>query len=402
MTESPASTGLHPDPVEIPGAVVERIFEPTRPEEVGRIVREAANKGDGLLVFGGRTRLHQANPAREIRFGLCLRGLSGIDEFEPEEGVLHVAAGTRIREVREAVHAEGWALPLDPPGPSSTVGGTIASAAVGPRAQSFGRVADAILGLDLVGGDGVASRCGGRVVKNVTGYDLAKLYCGSFGTLGIVTGAWLRLHPKSAVRRVFVTQPGPGLVEFDRHRRWAGLASVSALVWREDPEAGSRQVTIELAGSEEGVRHDHAWLSDRAELVEVEPDEMDRIRDERAAKGPGPLALRIRVLGTECGAMVQRLLDSGLAVSVDPGPGTIHARGRLAHPEALLAIRESARESGGLAVFERLPDTWRRELDVFGLESGHAALHASLKARFDPGGILNPGRFEAGGDRDGV
>ncbi len=403
MKDSTVDEGprLQPDPIEIPGAVVECFFTPTRREEVGEIVVDAAREGDGLLIVGGRTRLQQANPARGIRFGLSLRGLSGIDEFEPEEGVLHVAAGTPIREVRDVVRAEGWELPLDPPGASSTVGGTIASAAVGPRAQAFGRVSDAILGLDLVAGDGVASKCGGRVVKNVTGYDLAKLYCGSFGSIGIVTGAWLRLRPKPALRRVFVARPDPGPGEFERHRRLADRTSVAALVWREDPGSGSREVTIELAGSEEGVCHDRDWIADRIALVEVGSDAMDRIRDERIEGEPDALALRVRVLGTECGAMVRRLLDSGLAVSVDPGLGTIHARGRLEDPKTLLAIRQDAHAGGGLATFERLPAAWRDELDVFDRGSAHAALHASLKARFDPQNVLNPGRFEPGGRSDG-
>ena len=381
--------------VEIPGAVVERFYEPTAKEDVGVIVEEAARARTGLLIAGGRTRLHWANLARDISVGLSLRGLSGVDQFEPEEGVLHAAAGTSVREIRSVVSAEGWELPLDPPGATSTVGGTVASAAVGPRAQAFGRVSDAILGLDVVGADGVASKCGGRVVKNVTGYDLAKLYCGSFGTLVVITGAWLRLRPTPATRRTFSARPGSGREDFEACRSLSQLTSIRAIVWNQAPGRDSAEVVIELGGSEEGVAHDRDRIAAVLDIGEAPPNRIDVLRDERAVVGNDPIVLRARVLGTECEALTRMILRAGLAVSVDPGLGVIHARGSLEEPEQLLEIRTRAQAGGGLATFEVLPDAWRAELGVFDEPSGTEALMTSLKNRFDPAGILNPGRSAA-------
>jgi glycolate oxidase FAD binding subunit len=382
--------------IEIPGAVVERCYEPTNREDVGAIIEEAAQKRTNLLIAGGRTRLHWANPAREISVGLSLRGLSGIDEFEPEEGVLHVAAGTPVDEIRSLVGAEGWELPLDPPGVTSTVGGTIASAAIGPRGQAFGRVSHAILGLDVVGADGVASKCGGRVVKNVTGYDLAKLYCGSFGSLAVITGAWLRLRPVPAVRRVYCARPGSSREDFEACRALCRLSSIRAFVWnRTQASSDPAEVTIELGGSEEGVDHDRERIARILELSEAPSNRIDELRDERAEVGNDPVVLRARVLGTECEALMRMILGSGLAVSIDPGLGVIHAYGRLDSPDQLLAIRERARAGGGLATFEIMPDAWRGELGAFDEPSGSEALTVSLKNRFDPAGILNPGRCAA-------
>ena len=381
--------------VEIPGAIVERFYEPTAREDVGVIVAEAARERTGLLIAGGRTRLHWANLAQDISVGLSLRGLSGVDQFEPEEGVLHAAAGTPVREIRSVVSAEGWELPLDPPGATSTVGGTVASAAVGPRAQVFGRVSDAILGLDVVGADGVASKCGGRVVKNVTGYDLAKLYCGSFGNLAVTTGAWLRLRPKPAVRRVFSARPGSAREDFEACRALSRLTSMRAFVWSQAPDRDSAEVVVELGGSEEGVAHDRDRIAGFLEISEASSDRVDLLRDERAEVGNEPIVLRARVLGTECEELMRLILRSGLAVSVDPGLGVIHARGSLDEPKQLLAIRKRARAGGGFATFEVLPDAWRAELSVFDEASGTEALMASLKDRFDPVGILNPGRCAA-------
>lgn len=395
MIDEENSAPMKSDRVEIPGAIVENFYEPATKREVGLVVAEAARERNGLLITGRRTRLHWANPAREIKLGLSMRACAGMDEFEPEEGVLHAAAGTPIREIQSAVNAEGWELPLDSPGANSTLGGTLASSVVGPRAQAFGRVADAILGVDVVGADGVASKCGGRVVKNVTGYDLAKLYCGSFGSLAVITGAWLRLRPLPATRKVFTARPKASRDDFEACRALCRLTSVRALVWSTRSKADLPEVVIELGGNEEGVAHDRERIERVLEISEASPDQLDVLRDARAEVGSEKIVLRARVLGTQCEELMQTLLQAGLAVSVDPGLGVIHARGDLDEPKQLLAIRERARIDGGVATFEVLPAAWRAQLDVFGESDGMEAMMSSLKNLFDPNGILNPGRFAA-------
>lgn len=389
--------------IDVPGAVVEEIYVPTTSAEVSEIVTAAAAEKAGLLVIGGRTRIDWARPARGIRAGLALGALSGVDTFEPDEGVLHAGAGTPIAEIRRIAAQEGWELPLDSPGPRTTVGGTVASAVTGPRAQAFGAVSDAILGLELVGGDGVASKCGGRVVKNVTGYDLAKLYCGSFGTLAVVTGAWLRLRPQPAVRLACRARVASDRARFESTRALARLPSVRALIWCETTGEATADVFVELGGSEEGVDHDRSVLAERLPLEAITTDEIDRLRDARAAAGVGPdeVVLRARVLGSKCESLRREICDTGLRVSVDPGLGVIHARGPIGLPSALLGLRARAERAGGVASFEVLPDAFRKEVEVFGSLDGTEALVQELKARFDPAGVLNPGRFvcDRGGDR---
>jgi len=383
--------------ISVPGAVVEEVFEPSTQAEVSEIVAAAAKERAGLLISGGRTRLACANPARPIDSALSLVGLSGIDEFEPDEGVLHAAAGTPIEEIRAVVQEEGWELPLDSPGPRTTVGGTISSAVTGPRAQAFGSVSDAILGLDVVGGQGVASKCGGRVVKNVTGYDMAKLYCGSFGCLAVVTGAWLRLRPAAARLEAYRAQLPANREAFEAFRALADLTSVRALVWCEAAGAGTSEVFVELGGSEEGVAHDRSRLAHELSLEAVEVDAIDSLRDARteAATGTDAVVVRARVLGSRCEVVRREFLDAGLRVSMDPGLGVIHARGQVSNVAGLLAIRTVSEQAGGFATFERIPDAWRSDVDVFGSLGGSESLIEALKTKFDPAGILNPGRYVA-------
>lgn len=385
--------------IDVPGASALRIERPAQIGELAARLAEHHEKSEGVLVCGGQTRLAFANRARPLAAALSLDALAGVDVFEPDEGVVHALAGTPIRLLQQTVAAEGWELPLDPPGVATTVGGAIASAAMGPRAQAFGRVADAVLGLELVGADGTPSKCGGRVVKNVTGYDLAKLHTGSFGSLGVVTGAWLRLRPQPARREVFTSRVAPDRASFERARAHARTASLRAFVWNESPGEAEAELLLELGSSEAGVRHDRERLAGALALEPTASDAVDRLRDARAQAASGhPIGLRARVLATRLAEMREALLAAGFEVSIDLGLGVLTARGGEAPIDArgLERLRAQAVACGGHLGFEWLPPAGFEALDVFGEAPGTRALAAALKARFDPRQILNPGRFVAG------
>lgn len=385
--------------IDVPGACVQRIERPKEGAELAALLADHHAKNEAVLVCGGRTRLSFANRARPLAAAISLEALAGVDVFEPDEGVVHALAGTPIRALQQTVAAEGWELPLDPPGEAATVGGTIASAAMGPRAQAFGRVADAVLGLELVGADGTPSKCGGRVVKNVTGYDMAKLYTGSFGSLGVVAGAWLRLRPQPAQRAVLTSRVARDGASFERARARARCASARAFVWNESPADREAELLVELGSGEAGLRHDQEVLARDFALVAAEPDAVDRLRDARAhAASRHPIGLRARVLGTRLGELREALLAAGFELSIDLGLGVLTARGGEAPiaGDGLLGLRERAIACGGHASFEWLPAAGFDGIDVFGEAPGTRALASALKARFDPRGILNPGRFVMG------
>lgn len=397
MGDAIGNLGLAPraERVEVPGGAVDRVFAPESAEALAEVVRAAVEDRAGLLVFGGRTRLGWANPARSLSLGLSTAGLAGVLEFEPDEGVIHAGAGTPLATLREVVAAEGWELPLDSPGPTTTVGGTISSAVEGPRAHAFGPVKDAILGLAVVGGDGVATRCGGRVVKNVTGYDLAKLYCGSFGSLAIVTSAWLRLRPVPAVR-VELAGRGDGSREtLEALRAFAGRPSVRALVWRaEAPGGDGVRLLVELGGGAESVAADRAALEAIVRVDEAEPGALDREREARA-RIEASVGVRARVLGSRLFDMLAELSSAGLDVSADVGRGTLHATGELPDPTLAARLRETSVRFGGHLRVEAMPPAWLGEVDTFGDLGGTESIVLTLKRRFDPAGVLNPGRFVA-------
>jgi glycolate oxidase FAD binding subunit len=159
------------EPVSIDGIDVSTTLRPRDGDALARTLRALGQQGLAAVPLGGGRHLELGNAPRRVDALLSTLHLTAIGDFEPAEGVCHAGAGTRLGALRERVAQAGWELPLDAPD-DATLGGVIAAGAVGPRTQGYGAPRDVVLGLEVVLGSGERTRCGGRVVKNVTGYDL--------------------------------------------------------------------------------------------------------------------------------------------------------------------------------------------------------------------------------------
>jgi glycolate oxidase FAD binding subunit len=171
-------------------------------------VRECAARRRPVHAVGSGTKLlHGPLPAAEAET-VCLRALDRITSYEPGDLVVTVQAGARLRDLQAELAKRGQWLPLDPPYSEATIGGIVATNSSGPRRFGYGTMRDHLIGLRVVDPQGVVTRSGGRVVKNVTGYDLHKLHVGAFGTLGIVTEANFKVRPlaRVSVAIVFTTE----------------------------------------------------------------------------------------------------------------------------------------------------------------------------------------------------
>lgn len=169
---------------------------PHNNEEVRELVAQALASGTKLEIRGGGSRADFGAPDRQADC-LCLSSLSGILDYDPAELVLTAKAGTSLAEVEAAVAARGQALAFEPWGGAyCTLGGVIAAAVAGPRRVSAGSVRDHLLGFEAVSGRAEIFRAGAKVVKNVTGYDLPKLICGSWGRLAVLTEVTLKILPR--------------------------------------------------------------------------------------------------------------------------------------------------------------------------------------------------------------
>jgi glycolate oxidase FAD binding subunit len=387
-------------PVELDGVAVALTLSPPDGEALSRTLAVLRRHGLAVAVCGGGSSAGAGNLPTDLDAFLSTRRLVGIEEFDASDGVCHVRSGTPVREVREALVASGWELSLDPPGRNATIGGCLAAASIGPRSLGLGLPRDQLLGLTVSLTSGERVHCGGRVVKNVTGYDLNKLYTGSFGTLGVIESAWLRLRAcpeRSAsceIRTIHVEGICRSAISAARcvSARAAAIASDRATGWK---------LVVELAGDAPTVERDLAWLREEHSASDSPDGAIEPIRDLQA-QVPTPLGLRFRigVLPSRLEAALVELRHGGAALLAYPGLRLAYASFAL---DASLDEREVAaifrnvesvaRGAGGGFVCESAPTFVKAGRDMFGDLGSSGAIARALKQRFDPTGVLNPGRF---------
>ena len=276
----------------------------------------------------------------------------------------------------------------------------------GPRQRGFGPVRDAVLGIDTVLASGERTRCGARVVKNVTGYDLAKLYVGSLGTLAVIEKAWVRLRPIPACTRQMERPLDEVEDAFAQALAASRRSSARAVGLVAEPPAvpgadrGPWRLLAEFAGEEPTVRADSEWLAQGgAPAVEGEGI-VDELRARQAACSGAGLHARIHLLPSALAGVAGRLRERGAHLVVYPEPAVVHAR---FEPEAgssgpgwcegVLGLLGEIRNAGSAeVVIEAMPGEASGERDVFA-GAGGLDLMRAIKRRFDPEAILNPGRF---------
>jgi glycolate oxidase FAD binding subunit len=388
-------------PVSLDGAELFATLRPADGAALSRVVTALGRLGIGAVVRGAGSALEVGNPPREAELFLSLERMAGIDELDEVDGVCHVAAGTPLASLREKLADTGWELPLDAPQPAATVGGCLAGARVGPRCLGFGLPRDVQLGLSVTLGTGERTHCGGRVVKNVTGYDLGKLYTGSLGSLGVIEAAWLRLRAKPAQVQVLELE-APDLAEVCKSglaaARCASARAVIALAEARPADAPIRLV-VELAGDAPAVSRDADALVTERGARPADPGALDAAALAGLASAEDGLRFRVSARASRLAAAARTLAEAGARLALQPGLGLLHAHfdaAEVAAADAWNVVSAAAHAGGGAALLEAAPLAAKRERDVFGGDPALLALTRSLKQRFDPHGVLNPGRFMGG------
>ena len=184
-------------PHAVDGVTVRESVVPQSAEEVASILADASQLGQAVIPVGGGTSLSLGNPPRGADLALSTRALSQVIDYEPTDLVLSVGAGARFSDVQAVLGEHGQRLPLDPAGgEDATIGGLIATARWGPLRHSAGTLRDLLIGIAVAHPSGTVTKAGGMVVKNVSGYDMPRLYHGSLGTLGVITSANFKVLPQ--------------------------------------------------------------------------------------------------------------------------------------------------------------------------------------------------------------
>ena len=235
------------------GRVPAFVAAPSSTAQASALMRIAAEHDLTVMPRGSGSRLHWGNPP-QCDVVLDTLRMDQVIEHAAGDLVARVQAGARIGEVAAVLAAAGQEIALDVP-PSATIGGVVADALAGPRRLRYGSPRDLLIGITIVRSDGVVARSGGKVVKNVAGYDLGKLFAGSAGTLGLITEATFRLHPLPAARAWLKAQmPGDGAVVAAAVTAAANSPLVASAVEVHRAAPGERtHVAVLLEGSADGV-----------------------------------------------------------------------------------------------------------------------------------------------------
>ncbi len=414
----------------VDGLVPRRVERPKTVEEVAEALRQAAAASEAVIPWGAGTKQGLGNVPRAYDVALDLSALDQVLEYEPADLVVTVQAGIPLARLQARLAESGQFLALDPPyAGRATLGGTLATNASGPSRLLYGTARDLVLGLRVATTEGELVKSGGRVVKNVVGYDLNKMHVGGLGTLGVIVEATLKVHPLPAAEATVLAtfralQPAhgaagriarsalyPRAVELVR----APLETPDGLAVPDDGRSGEApwRVLVWAAGSpatvDRQVRDATAWCHEAgaAEVRRLEGDEHRRLwsavrefgRDGGSGAASRPTLLKLTCRPSQLVELmpaVERLVPAGEGpppMVAHAGSGVLYVALGSLEPDQLRPLVELAAARGGSAVVEQAPLDVRRVLDIWGPVRGDFDLMQRLKQTFDPRGTLNPGRF---------
>jgi glycolate oxidase FAD binding subunit len=384
----------------VQGVTADEVLAPASIEEARGAIARLARERRPMVFVGGGTKLSLGAPPSRLAAVVRTTALARVVEYAPSDQVVTVEAGITLGALQDRLAQDRQRLSLDAPWPArATLGGIIAANAFGPLRARSGSVRDLILGVSLVRADGVLARGGGRVVKNVAGFDLPKLVCGSLGTLALIAAVTLRVHPLPETTEVRVVRglDAAGVVALASAVRAAQLEPSALLARR---EGASWDVALRFEGFGAAVTGQLARLG--ASCTLAADDAPSLFARHQSAREGARLRLKIAALPNALPAVERALAPLGplappaeLAWYPTLGLGFLSAAASSVEILALDSARQALRALGGTLTVEEAPPA---VLATFASWSSPAALalHQAVKSRFDPDGLLAPGRFVGG------
>jgi glycolate oxidase FAD binding subunit len=354
---------------------------PATREELGSALAAAAEAGTPVRFRGAGTKLGWPPAAPPEALELSTAGLTEIVEHNAGDLTAVLQAGVPLAEAQALFAKADQRLALDPPDGGATVGGVVASGDTGPLRGRYGGPRDLVVGMRVALSDGTLAKSGGKVIKNVAGYDIAKLFAGSFGTLGAIVEVSVRLHPVAPDTATAIGEAG----DPDELARGAAAIGQSALEhhgldirW----QGGRGRVLARFAGAAPRPQADAAEKLLRAEGLATEiVDDDEPLWDEQRAAQRGPLVVKVSSLPTRLPQLLRAAGELGGSVVGRAALGLSWVR--LEEPSA--AAVERLRRDFVAVVLDRPPDL---EVDPIGpMDPAARALMQRVKERFDPAGV---------------
>jgi glycolate oxidase FAD binding subunit len=392
------------------GFVPAVVARPAGVEQLSRLLAWANGERLAVLPRGSGTKMDRGGVPRACDVLLDMGGMAGVVEHAAGDLTVTVRAGTRLADLQAELATAGQWLALDPP-LAGTIGGLIATADSGPRRLRFGGVRDLILGASFVRADGVQAKGGGKVVKNVAGYDLPKLLTGSLGTLGVVVEATFRLYPLPAATLTTIVHTTAREAGRMAAEVLKSPVVPTAVDYIRERNAETGNLAVRFEGSERAVRAQAEatarLLGDGARIAGTQ-EEKALWQDIGSVMDTAAEDVLCRLVATQSdlpGLLERAEREAGaanIAITIRAHMGHGHALlrwqapGKAASLHLAMSLRRQAEAIGGNLVVWRAPMEVRAEFDVWGNTGEGLPLMRRVKAQFDPNNILNPGRFVGG------
>lgn len=387
----------------IDGITPRLLVTPESSDQIGAALRHCSEARATVVPWGGGTAMALGNPPRQLDVVMNLGNLNRVIEHDPANLTVSSQCGMTLAALQSVLYPEKQFVPIDAPFPErATLGGIVAANLNGPRRSSYGSVRDLVIGLKVILASGESIKAGGKVVKNVAGYDMCKLFVGSLGTLGIITEVTLRVTPMAESAATFI---GRGTrteaLGFINELSRSALLPAAIFLLGENTQ-GEWRVAVWCEGFAQGVeRHlrDLQAMAGRGKLIyEVAGPEnhnalWNKLRD--FPLEPHRIVYRITVPRSAISDFINRAQAWNVTEIVsDTSMGTIW----LGLPVDRTAIAqfaeiESAACHGGHAILFSAPGSLKTGINVWGRSPETLSLMREIKRRFDPNGLLNPGRF---------
>ena len=391
---------------------------PESPVQVAGLLRRAADGGLSVLVRGGGRHMHLGAPPGPVGLVVSTKGLSDVVEYDAENLTITAQAGITLGQVQRVVGERGQMLPLDPPGGDmATLGGTAATNLAGPIRMRYGSPRDLVIGLRVALAEGTLIKTGGKTVKNVAGYELTKLFVGSFGTLGAICEVTVRLTPMPDARALLIMSvPARDVKDVTLKLLTSRLEVASLDIANEEavrrmklslpvtPTAETRVVFVGLMGDLASIRRQEGEIRSLsagacarldhadAEAVWQALRDAPHPRDKLAVVARASLPVSAAAEAVDLAAHLQ-----GWWAVARGGDGVVH----LGPPgdrepdvvrAELIRLREFAQQRGGAVVLEAGPLEMKRSFTVWG-NIPNLDLMWRLKEAYDPTGNLGCGRY---------
>ena len=406
----------------IDGGVPETVLQPASPIELERSLGVASAENLAVIPIGGRTMLDLGMPPRRYDVALDLSGLNRVVDYEPNDFTITVEAGMTLADLQRHLAVNGQFLPLDHPRfERATLGGLCAVGRGGLRRNSFGGPRDWLIGMRMVKADGTAIKGGGKVVKNVSGYDLPKLFAGSLGTLGVIVELTFKLRPQPASDQI-VALNAPSF----ESALAAGWAAAQAAPFLNGCVALSAEAADMARGLGAKLLHDQPALLLRANGLESAASEVlaQALNAAREAGLDGPeqttsaivetwqavvdletqtasdhVRLRLGLPPANLGQarqMLSRALPEATSWVVAADSGLLFVEAPSVDADTIKALRNELGPLQGRLTVESAPTELKRACNIWGPAGPGARLMHNIKREFDPQGVLNPGRYVDG------